>query len=156
MFANLKTQLHEPPYFRDTIDEEVTPYYGLGWMVDFSPDSVINTALRKENILDFAMANEGNVYNSIFFKVQITKKDSCQSQSSNTYSFKFQVDKLLKENCESNGEYCQFNQRFLSFLRTLPSKSGYNEFSVFLSGKLSQNAEVEWIAMAIRNIFGYL
>ena len=69
MFANLKTQLYEPPYFRDTIDEEVSGYYRLGWMVDFSPDSVINTALRKENILDFAMANEGNVYNSLFNKV---------------------------------------------------------------------------------------
>ena len=67
----------------------------------------------------------------------------------------FQVDKLLKESCDANGEYCQFHQRFLNFLRTLPSKGGYNDFSVFKLGKVSQNARVEWISNAIWKIFGY-
>ena len=43
----------------------------------------------------------------------------------------------------------------MSFLRTLPSKSGYSDFSVFKQGKLSQNARVEWISNAIWKIFGY-
>ena len=37
----------------------------------------------------------------------------------------------------------------------MPSKGGYNDFSVFKLGKLSQNARVEWIKNAIWKIFGY-
>ena len=74
MFEDLKTKLHEVPYSR-TGENEYYDMYSLGWMLDFSPDSVLNTALRKENILDFAMFNEGNIYNNIFFKVQQTTKN---------------------------------------------------------------------------------
>ena len=66
MFENLKTKLYEVSRSGELCDDMCS----LRWMVDFSPDSVINTALRKENILDFGMVNEGNVYNNIFFKVK--------------------------------------------------------------------------------------
>ena len=39
------------------------------WMVDFSPSSVANMALRKTDVINFAAANEGNLYNNLFFKV---------------------------------------------------------------------------------------
>ena len=68
MFEDLKTKIYEVPDYRK-YDDETSDLVSLGWMLDFSPDSVINTALRKENILDFAMFNEGNVYNNIFSKV---------------------------------------------------------------------------------------
>ena len=47
------------------------PYlYGdYAWMVDFSPSSVANMALRKTDVINFAAANEGNLYNNLFFKV---------------------------------------------------------------------------------------
>ena len=41
----------------------------LGWMVDFSPDSIINLMLRKTDVKSFAMFNEGNIYNTLFNKV---------------------------------------------------------------------------------------
>ena len=39
------------------------------WMVDFSPSSVVNMALRRTDTINFAAANEGNLYNNLFFKV---------------------------------------------------------------------------------------
>ena len=41
----------------------------LSWMVDFSPDSLINMRFRKEELTEFAMFGEGNVYNKLFYKV---------------------------------------------------------------------------------------
>ena len=69
MFEDLKTKVYEVPYSR-SYEDETSDLVSLGWMLDFSPDSIINTALRKENLMDFAMFNEGNVYNKIFFKVK--------------------------------------------------------------------------------------
>ena len=69
MFEDLKTKIYEVPTSRLYGDEASDLAY-LGWMLDFSPDSIINTALRKENLMEFAMFNEGNVYNKIFFKVK--------------------------------------------------------------------------------------
>ena len=46
-------------------------YDGFGWMVDFSPSSVANMALRKTDLLNFAAANEGNLYNNLFYKVRL-------------------------------------------------------------------------------------
>ena len=66
----------------------------------------------------------------------------------------FQVDKLLKESCDTNGEYCQFHQRFVDFLKTLPSKNGFNDFSIFKSGSLNQKVKIDWIKNAIWSIFG--
>ena len=40
-------------------------------MVDFSPNSVANIALRKTDVINFAAANEGNLYNNLFFKVRL-------------------------------------------------------------------------------------
>ena len=49
-------------------------YNDFGWMVDFSPSSVANMALRKTDPLNFAAANEGNLYNNLFFKVSLFRK----------------------------------------------------------------------------------
>ena len=69
MMKNLKTKLFDIPighqnqlYDQDQLD--------FGWVVDFSPDNVINTAWRKEELMDFALFNEGNVYNKLFYKVR--------------------------------------------------------------------------------------
>ena len=48
-------------------------YGEYGWMVDFSPDSVANIALRKTDVINFAAANEGNLYNNLFFKVGLRR-----------------------------------------------------------------------------------
>ena len=65
MMSNLKealfTEYYQRNYYTDFVD--------FSKIFDSSPDSLINTKLRKENILDFAMFNEGNVYNSLFNKV---------------------------------------------------------------------------------------
>ena len=54
---------------RDDVDEEF--YEGNNWMADFEPDSVINLKLRKKkDVTNFALNNEGNLYNSLFNKVQ--------------------------------------------------------------------------------------
>ena len=45
-------------------------YGQYAWMVDFSPNSVANIALRKTDLINFAAANEGNLYNNLFFKVR--------------------------------------------------------------------------------------
>ena len=52
-------------------ESQKDPYlYGdYAWMVDFSPSSVANMALRKTDVINFAAANEGNLYNNLFFKV---------------------------------------------------------------------------------------
>ena len=50
-------------------------HYGddsLEWITDFSPDSSINTLIRKStrsDLINFAMFNEGNVYNKLINKV---------------------------------------------------------------------------------------
>lgn len=43
----------------------------LGWILDFSLDSVVNLNLRKSDKENFAVFNEGNLYNNLFFKVKI-------------------------------------------------------------------------------------
>ena len=49
------------------IDEDL--YGGLNWMVDFGPDSVVNMKLRKKDVTNYALNNEGNIYNSLINKV---------------------------------------------------------------------------------------
>ena len=65
MTSNLKealfTEYYQRNYYTDFVD--------FSKIFDSSPDGLINTKLRKENILDFAMFNEGNVYNSLINKV---------------------------------------------------------------------------------------
>ena len=51
-------------------------YDQYAWMVDFSPSSVANIALRKTDLINFAAANEGNLYNNLFFKVRKMLVDS--------------------------------------------------------------------------------
>lgn len=70
MMNHLKAKLFEVPTGRLNQLDEAYAQEGFGWVVDFSPDNIVNTAFRKEELLDFALFNEGNVYNKLFFKVQ--------------------------------------------------------------------------------------
>ena len=46
-----------------------------GWIVDFSPDSVTNLRLRKDDdIMNFALNHEGNLYNALFNKVKFSRR----------------------------------------------------------------------------------
>ena len=69
MMNNLKTKLFSVPTGRLNQEDEAYDMDNLGWVVDFSPDNVVNTNLRKEDLLDFALFNEGNVYSKLFNKV---------------------------------------------------------------------------------------
>ena len=71
MMKNLKTKLFDVPIGRQNQNDEGYDQIYFGWVVDFSPDNVINTALRKEELMDFALFNEGNVYNKLFNKVSL-------------------------------------------------------------------------------------
>ena len=72
MMNNLKAKLFELPTGRINQQDEAYTQELFGWVVDFSPDNVVNTAFRKEELLDFALFNEGNVYNKLFYKVECT------------------------------------------------------------------------------------
>ena len=50
-------------------DEKVKDLRELGWVLDFSLDSVVNVNLRKTDLENFAVFNEGNLYNNLFYKV---------------------------------------------------------------------------------------
>ena len=56
------------------IDEEL--YGGFNWMLDFEPDSVLNMKLRKEDVTNYALNNEGNIHNSLINKVCYMLADS--------------------------------------------------------------------------------
>ena len=80
------------PSTRSDVPRDEFGFYG--WTEDFTPDSIVNLALRlylivlkinhnsnfrKEDVENFALNNEGNVYNTLFNKaslniVHITKK----------------------------------------------------------------------------------
>ena len=53
----------------DTRDEKVIDSKDLGWIVDFTLDSIVNLNLRKTDQANFAVFNEGNLYNNLFYKV---------------------------------------------------------------------------------------
>ena len=74
MMKNLKTKLFDIPTGRINQLDEGYDQISFGWIVDFSPDNVINTAWRKEELMDFALFNEGNVYNKLFYKVRLICK----------------------------------------------------------------------------------
>ena len=61
-FLDMKRALYEN-------DEEE-----IGWIVDFSVDSVVNMALRKRDLENFAALHEGNLYNNLFFQVKVEKQ----------------------------------------------------------------------------------
>ena len=63
---DMKRALYEVPESRD---EKVIDFKDLGWIVDFSLDSVVNLNLRKTDKANFAVFNEGNLYNNLFYKV---------------------------------------------------------------------------------------
>ena len=59
--------LYEVPKSRKEDLETVVEH--MRWVVDISPDSVANLALRKLDLDNFIHNNEGNLYNNLFFKV---------------------------------------------------------------------------------------
>ena len=61
----------------------------------------------------------------------------------------------MKEDCEINGDYCNFNRRFLSVINRIPSVSNYNEWSLKKHGSILQNVPVKSIKDALRIIIGY-
>ena len=65
------------------------------------------------------------------------------------------MDKLLKEDCEKNGDYCDFNRRFLDVLNRIPSVSNYNEWSLKKHGLILQNVPVKSIKNALWEIIDY-
>ena len=77
MMKDLKTKLFGITTGRANQLDEAYDLNYFGWVVDFSPDNVINTALRKEELMDFALFNEGNVYNKLFYKVCKKTKILC-------------------------------------------------------------------------------
>ena len=73
----------------------------FGWVKEYNDvDSIANLALRKTDLLNYAIFNEGNLYNNLFYK----------------------VDKKLKESCDSGGDYCQFHFWFLEHMKTLENQ----------------------------------
>ena len=91
MLNDLKTKLFEVPSIRSY---ELYGRNPFGWVVDFSPDNVVNTALRKEELLDFALFNEGNVYNKLFYKVM---RQKCFSKLS-------AVKSMFKSRCQRKSQ----------------------------------------------------
>ena len=43
----------------------------FGWVTDFGVDSLVNLALRRSDAENFAVLNEGNLYNNLFDKVNL-------------------------------------------------------------------------------------
>ena len=64
------------------------------------------------------------------------------------------VDKLLKEDCEKNGKYCEFNRRFLNVLNRLPSLTNYNAWSLKKQGSIAQNVQMKLIKDVVKENFG--
>ena len=62
------------------------------------------------------------------------------------------VDGILKNSCDNNEDFCEFHQRFLAVLNSLPSKNGFNDFSISKSGSVKTFAKVDWIMDAIVSI----
>ena len=103
---DMKRALFEVPYWRD----EVADYSDLGWTSDFAVDSVTNMRLRKSDLLNFAVFNEGNLYNSLFFK----------------------VDELYKTDCEEGGEFCQFHKDVMAVIREVEREDWFTDLSTYL------------------------
>lgn len=67
---HLMKSLYEVPKMRK--DELENDPSQMKWVVDSSPDSVANIALRKLDLDNFMLNNEGNLFNNLFFKVPHT------------------------------------------------------------------------------------
>ena len=92
-------------------DEKVIDSRGLGWILDFSLDSVVNLNLRKTDKENFAVFNEGNLYNNLFYKVNFFKT------SIDIFESCLEVDKEYKDSCDTDGEYCRFHKDIMTFLK---------------------------------------
>ena len=78
-------------------------------------NSAAGVALRKTDLRNFALNYEGNLPNSMFYK----------------------VDKLYKESCEAEDtedrEYCNFHNFFLDFSKSFKTQPWYSEISCHFS-----------------------
>lgn len=107
---DIKEKLWQIPSNRN----ELSGLDNFGWVIEYDDvDSIANLALRKSDILNFAIFNEGNLYNNLFFK----------------------IDKKLKQSCDSNGEYCQFHFWFLGHLKSLESQDWVQEYKFLFKRK---------------------
>ena len=68
--ADMKRVFYGVSHERSDVPREL---YKWGWITDFTPDSVTNLKLRKNDIMNFALNNEGNLYNAMFNKVKYLK-----------------------------------------------------------------------------------
>ena len=64
--AEMKKVLYQIPRSRKDVPRSNLDY---GWIMDFTPNSIANIALRKTDMTNFALNNEGNHYNNLFYKV---------------------------------------------------------------------------------------
>ena len=64
--ADMKDVLFQIPRSRKDVPKS---NLHSGWIMDFTPNSVANIALRKTDMTNFALSNEGNHYNNLFYKV---------------------------------------------------------------------------------------
>ena len=103
MLKDFRSKVFDVPVGRWWLDS-LSDFYDskrLSWMVDFSPDSLINMRFRKEELTEFAMFGEGNVYNKLFYKVlsylftihEHWKQDQKFSRSANLIQMKDLRDK---------------------------------------------------------------
>ena len=65
--ANMRRVLFSVPSERDDVPKSSKDF---GWVMDFSPKSIANIALRKTDMASFAVDNEGNLFNNLFYKVR--------------------------------------------------------------------------------------
>ena len=65
--ADMKKGLYQIPRSRKDVPTSNLDY---GWIMDFTPNSIANIALRKTDMTNFALNNEGNHYNNLFYKVR--------------------------------------------------------------------------------------
>ena len=72
--AAMKEVLFQIPRSRKDVPKSNLRY---GWIMDFTPNSVANIALRKTDMTNFALNNEGNHYNNLFYKVECLLSAIC-------------------------------------------------------------------------------
>ena len=64
--ADMRKVLFEVPSSRNDVPKSTRD---KGWIMDFKPNSIANIALRKTDMSSFAVGNEGNHFNNLFYKV---------------------------------------------------------------------------------------
>ena len=68
---DMKKVLFQVPKDRDDVPQSLRHN---GWIMDFGPKSLTNIALRKKDMTSFALNNEGNLFNNLFYKVKFQRE----------------------------------------------------------------------------------